>query len=55
MRSLDSSVDHRVAPAGIERVACAIGEIPLIRALKDVAFILVPMLGVLLLVIRLPD
>jgi tripartite ATP-independent transporter DctM subunit len=36
-------------------IACAIGEIPVIRALKDVAIILLPMLGVLLLVILLPD
>ena len=36
-------------------IACAIGEIPVLRALKDVAIILVPMLGVLMLVILLPD
>jgi tripartite ATP-independent transporter DctM subunit len=36
-------------------IACAIGEIPVIKALRDVAIILVPMLGVLLLVILLPD
>jgi tripartite ATP-independent transporter DctM subunit len=36
-------------------IACAIGEIPVIRALKDVAVILVPMLGVLTVVILLPD
>ncbi|HEX6115424.1 MAG TPA: TRAP transporter large permease [Geminicoccaceae bacterium] len=36
-------------------IACAIGEIPVLRALKDVAVILLPMLGVLLLVILLPD
>ena len=36
-------------------IACAIGEIPVIRALKDVAIILVPMLGVLMLIILLPD
>jgi tripartite ATP-independent transporter DctM subunit len=36
-------------------IACAIGEIPALRALKDVAIILLPMLGVLLLVILLPD
>jgi len=36
-------------------IACAIGEIPVIRALKDVGIILLPMLGVLLLVILLPD
>ena len=36
-------------------IACAIGEIPVVRALKDVAVILLPMLGVLALVILLPD
>jgi tripartite ATP-independent transporter DctM subunit len=36
-------------------IACAIGEIPVIRALKDVAIILLPMLGVLMLIILLPD
>jgi tripartite ATP-independent transporter DctM subunit len=36
-------------------IACAIGEIPVLRALKDVAIILLPMVGVLLLVILLPD
>jgi tripartite ATP-independent transporter DctM subunit len=36
-------------------IACAIGEIPIVRALKDVAIILLPMVGVLLLVILLPD
>jgi TRAP-type C4-dicarboxylate transport system permease large subunit len=36
-------------------IACAIGEIPVARALKDVGIILLPMLGVLLLVILLPD
>jgi TRAP-type C4-dicarboxylate transport system permease large subunit len=36
-------------------IACAIGEIPVIRALKDVGIILLPMLGVLTLVILLPD
>jgi tripartite ATP-independent transporter DctM subunit len=36
-------------------IACAIGEIPVFRALKDVAIILVPMLGVLLVIILLPD
>jgi tripartite ATP-independent transporter DctM subunit len=36
-------------------IACAIGEIPVLKALKDVAIILVPMLGVLLVVILLPD
>ena len=36
-------------------IACATGDIPVIRALKDVAIILLPMLGVLMLVILLPD
>ena len=36
-------------------IACAIGEIPVVRALKDVAIILLPMLGVLTIVILLPD
>jgi tripartite ATP-independent transporter DctM subunit len=36
-------------------IACAIGEIKVIQALRDVAIILLPMLGVLLLVILLPD
>ena len=36
-------------------IAAAIGEIKLVKALKDVAIILVPMLGILLLVILLPD
>jgi TRAP-type C4-dicarboxylate transport system permease large subunit len=36
-------------------IACAIGEIKVIQALRDVAIILIPMLGVLLLVIVLPD
>jgi hypothetical protein len=36
-------------------IACAIGEIPVIRALKDFGIILIPMLGMLLLVILLPD
>jgi TRAP-type C4-dicarboxylate transport system permease large subunit len=36
-------------------IACAIGEIKAIQALKDVAILLIPMLGVLLLVILLPD
>jgi tripartite ATP-independent transporter DctM subunit len=36
-------------------IACAIGEIPVFKALKDVAIILVPMLGVLLVIILLPD
>jgi tripartite ATP-independent transporter DctM subunit len=36
-------------------IACAIGEIKVIQALRDVAIILIPMLGVLLLVILLPD
>jgi tripartite ATP-independent transporter DctM subunit len=36
-------------------IACAIGEIKVIQALRDVGIILIPMLGVLLLVIVLPD
>jgi tripartite ATP-independent transporter DctM subunit len=36
-------------------IACAIGEIKVIEALKDVGIILLPMLGVLLIVILLPD
>jgi tripartite ATP-independent transporter DctM subunit len=36
-------------------IACAIGEIPVLRALRDVIIILLPMLGVLLLIILLPD
>lgn len=36
-------------------IACAIGEIKLNQALRDVAIVLVPMLGVLLLVIMLPQ
>jgi tripartite ATP-independent transporter DctM subunit len=36
-------------------IACAIGDIKLGKALKDVAIILLPMLGVLLLVILFPD
>jgi len=36
-------------------IACAIGEIPVHRALKDVGILLLPMLGVLTLVILLPD
>ena len=36
-------------------IACAIGEIKVIRALRDVAIVLVPMLGVLLFVILVPD
>jgi tripartite ATP-independent transporter DctM subunit len=36
-------------------IACAIGEIPVLKALKDVAIILLPMLGVLLLIVLLPD
>jgi tripartite ATP-independent transporter DctM subunit len=36
-------------------IACAIGEIKVIQALRDVAIILLPMLLVLLLVILLPD
>jgi tripartite ATP-independent transporter DctM subunit len=36
-------------------IACAIGEIKVSQALRDVAIILIPMLGVLLLVIVLPD
>ena len=36
-------------------IACAIGEIKLIKALKDVGIILLPMLGVLLFVILFPQ
>lgn len=36
-------------------IAAAIGEIKLVKALKDVAIILLPMLGILMLVILLPD
>ena len=36
-------------------IAAAIGEIRLIEALRDVAIILLPMLGVLLFVILFPD
>ena len=36
-------------------IACAIGDIKLGKALKDVAIILLPMLGVLLIVILFPD
>jgi tripartite ATP-independent transporter DctM subunit len=36
-------------------IAAAIGEIKLVKALKDVAIILMPMLGILLLIILLPD
>jgi tripartite ATP-independent transporter DctM subunit len=36
-------------------IACAIGEIKVLQALRDVAILLVPMLGVLTLVIFLPD
>jgi len=36
-------------------ISCAIGEIPVVRALKDVGIILIPMLGVLAIVILLPD
>ncbi len=36
-------------------IACAIGEIKVVRALRDVAIILVPMVLVLLFVILLPD
>ncbi len=36
-------------------IACAIGEIKVIEALRDVGIILLPMLGVLLIVILLPD
>jgi tripartite ATP-independent transporter DctM subunit len=36
-------------------IACAIGEIPVIRALKDVAIILLPMLAMLLLIVLFPD
>jgi len=36
-------------------IACAIGDIKLIKSLKDVGIILLPMLGVLLLVILFPE
>jgi TRAP-type C4-dicarboxylate transport system permease large subunit len=36
-------------------IAFAIGKIKVIDALRDVAILLVPMLGVLLLIILLPD
>ena len=36
-------------------IAAAIGEIPLLKALKDVVIILVPMLAVLMLIIVFPD
>lgn len=36
-------------------ISAAIGEIKLVKALKDVAIILMPMLGILMLVILLPD
>jgi tripartite ATP-independent transporter DctM subunit len=36
-------------------IACAIGEIPVIKALKDVAIILLPMLAMLLLIVLFPD
>ena len=36
-------------------IACAVGEIKLVDALRDVAIILVPMLLVLLFVVFLPD
>jgi TRAP-type C4-dicarboxylate transport system permease large subunit len=36
-------------------IACAVGEIKLAEALRDVAIILVPMLAVLLFVVFLPD
>ena len=36
-------------------ITCAIGEIKLVKALRDVGIILVPMLGVLLFVILFPD
>jgi tripartite ATP-independent transporter DctM subunit len=36
-------------------ISCAIGEIKLLKALKDVSIILLPMLGVLLIVILFPD
>jgi tripartite ATP-independent transporter DctM subunit len=36
-------------------ISAAIGEIKLVHALKDVAIILLPMLGILLLIILLPD
>ena len=36
-------------------IACSVGEIKLVEALRDVAIILVPMLAVLLFVVFLPD
>ena len=36
-------------------IACAIGEIRLVARAKDVGIILLPMLGVLMIVILLPD
>jgi tripartite ATP-independent transporter DctM subunit len=36
-------------------IAAAIGEIKLVKALKDVCIILMPMLGILLLIILIPD
>jgi tripartite ATP-independent transporter DctM subunit len=36
-------------------IACSIGEIKVLQALKDVAILLLPMLGVLMIVILLPD
>jgi TRAP-type C4-dicarboxylate transport system permease large subunit len=36
-------------------IACSLGEIKVIEALRDVAIILVPMLGVLLFVILFPE
>ena len=36
-------------------ITCAIGDIKLVKALKDVAIILLPMLGILLIVILFPD
>ena len=36
-------------------IACAIGDIKLVKSLKDVAIILLPMLAVLLIVILFPD
>ena len=36
-------------------IAAAVGEIKLIRALRDVAIILLPMIGILMLIIVAPD
>jgi TRAP-type C4-dicarboxylate transport system permease large subunit len=36
-------------------IAAAIGEIKLVKALKDVGIILLPMLGILMLIILVPD